>query len=254
MSYDMLLCLRSTSGFYNSLSNPFTHRFPQRFYDRRDYFSAMYPVVNLEYQSDYESRKTSEAAIKIIQKHGLTGIPAIAQAQYARRFDLPNETKLSRYLCVSDGDGLERIHSGRALYEYACGDVDTLKLDQRQISILESLETESAQPPLLLTIEPLWIIAFPSQSKLLERRYTAFFDKFLLIADIFIDTLCAFYDDGRDPKPGDLHTRILNRCKNDKSRDWARTLVHLVEATDRRIGNYEPIYRAWLSRLVRPTW
>ncbi len=163
MTYELLPYFRGTAGFYNALSSPFTQCFSQSLYDGKplDYFAAMYPVINVENLNDYENRKASETAIISIQKHGSSALPAIARARYARRFDFPEETTLSRHDYENEEDVPERIHSGRALYEFACGDVDTLSLDQNQISILEGRERHPSRPPHLLTVEPLWIIAFP---------------------------------------------------------------------------------------------
>ena len=170
MSYNLLAILRGSAGYYNALSNPVIKQFVQTSYDKHDafYVVAMYPVINFEHLAEYESRKSSELAVKAIQKHGSAGLPAIAQARYLRRFDFPSEINLACHDSHLDEDGPERTQSARALYEYACGDVNTLPLDKKQICVLESGERYPSQPPLLLTIEPLWLIAFPSQGQLYQ--------------------------------------------------------------------------------------
>ena len=164
MSCELLPHFKGTTGFYNALSSPFTYCFSQPSYDGTEfhYIAAMYPVVNFESLAEYNDRKASESDTFSMQKYGSSGLPTIARARYARRFDFPEELTLSRQDYENE-DSPEKIQSGRALFEFACGDVDTLPLDRKQISILEGGERHPSRPPHLLTIEPLWIIAFPTK-------------------------------------------------------------------------------------------
>ena len=170
MSYTLLPYFRGTAGYYNSLATPFTNHISQRSYIGKDiaYLAAMYPVINLEFLKEYKARKVSERDISFMQRHGRTGFPAIAQARYSRRFDFPEEIQLRAEMPYG-GDGPERVQSGRALFEFACGEVDTMGLDEHQTSILEGLERNLSRPAHILVVEPLWILAFPNEGACLYK-------------------------------------------------------------------------------------
>ena len=165
MSYNLLPYFRGTAGYYNSFASPFTDRILQRSYAGMDitYLAALYPVVDFEYLDEYESRKISERDISSMQRHGGIGFPAIAQARYSRRFDFPRDITL--HADDRHGNPPERVQSGRALYEFAGGEVDTMALDKRQTSVLESLERDARQKPYVLVVEPIWILAFPTEGR-----------------------------------------------------------------------------------------
>lgn len=172
MSYNLLPYFRGTAGYYNSLASPFTSRILQRSYAGVDitYLAALYPVVTFEYLDEYENRKISEREISSMQRHGGTGFPAIAHARYSRRFDFPGEIAL--HPDDLHGNPPERVQSGRALYEFAGGEVDTMALDKRQTSVLESLEREARRKPHILVVEPIWILAFPTEGRRRNRNLT----------------------------------------------------------------------------------
>ena len=170
MSYDLLPYFCGAAGYYNSLASPFTNRILQRSYAGMDitYLAALYPVVTFEYLDEYENRKISEREISSMQRHGGTGFPAIAHARYSRRFDFREEIALH-------GDDLyehppEGVQSGRALYEFVGGEVDTMALDKRQTSVLENLEREPRRKPHILVVEPIWILAFPNEGRRSNRN------------------------------------------------------------------------------------
>ena len=164
MSYNLLPYFRGTTGYYNSFASPFKKHIVQRSYTGQDiaYLAAVYPVINFELLDRYETRKVFERETLFMQRNGRAGFPAICQARYSRRFDFPEEIRL-RAEGPDGGDQTERMQSSRALYEFACGEVDTLALDRRQTSVLEGLERDPSQQPDVLVVEPLWILAFPSE-------------------------------------------------------------------------------------------
>lgn len=165
MSNNLLQHLQGKSGFYNALPTPFMESFSQKSYDGREFeiHASMYPVVNFEFLTEYENRKSTESSIRSMQRHGPAGYPAIAQSRYSRIFDFPGESQLGGHLS-RDEDCPESVQSARALFEYACGDVDTLSLDRQQTSILENRDRSSARVPHLIVVDPLWIIVFPKSS------------------------------------------------------------------------------------------
>ena len=126
------------------------------------YLAALYPVVKLEYLDEYENRKIFEREVSSMQRHGGSAFPAITQARYSRRFDFPEEIDLYAD-DLHGGDPPERLQSGRALYEFAGGEVDTMALDKHQTSVLQSLERDAQQKPHILVVEPVWILAFPTE-------------------------------------------------------------------------------------------
>ena len=166
MSYNLLPYFRGTAGYYNSLASPFTTHIVQRSYAGVDiaYLAALYPVIKSEYLRDYENRKISERELALMQRHSGTALPAIAQARYSRRFDFPKEINLHED-DLHGGSPPERMQSSRGLYEFAGGEVDTMALDKHQISALESLERDPWQKPHILVVEPIWILAFPTEGK-----------------------------------------------------------------------------------------
>ena len=167
MSYNLLPCFRGNAGYYNSFATPFANDITQRSYAGEDitYLAAVYPVIDFEFLHEYKARKLSEREILYMQRNGRTGFPAITQARYSRRFDFPEEIQLQPRSSFR-GDGPEVLQSGRALYEFACGAVNTVELDKHQTSVFEGLEQNPSRQPHIMVVEPLWILAFPNESTL----------------------------------------------------------------------------------------
>ncbi len=138
MSHTILQHFQGTTGYYNTLPSPFADSFVQNSFDDRKFIflAAMYPIIDFEFLIDYEQRKVSERSIFSVQRHGRNGFPAIAQYRYCRKFDFAEESQL-RVEVSHDEDSPETIQSARGLFEYACGDFDTLSLDRQQTSILD---------------------------------------------------------------------------------------------------------------------
>lgn len=165
MSHTVLQHFQGTTGYYNTLPSPFADSFVQNSFDDRKYtfLAAMYPIIDFEFLINYEQRKLSERSILSVQRHGPNGYPVIAQNKYCRKFDFPEENQLGVEL-FEDEDFPERIQSARGLFEYACGDFDTLSLDRQQTSILEKHDKRGSGGPQLLVVDPLWILVFPESS------------------------------------------------------------------------------------------
>lgn len=163
MAHKLLHRFQGNNGYHNVLPDPFADSFTQKSYDGRGiqdfrYFAAMYPVIEFEFVA--ESRKTAEKFITSMQQQSRKNFPAISQWRYSRKFDLAEESNLRAE--VFQGDTCpERIQSARALFEYACGDHDTLRLDARQTSLLEGREAGLANRKRLLVVDPLWLLIFP---------------------------------------------------------------------------------------------
>ena len=165
MSHNVLQHFQGITGYYNTLPSPFTNSFVQSSFDDRNYtfLAAMYPIIDFEFLINYEHRKLSERSILSVQRHGSNGYPFIAQYRYCRKFDFPEENQLDVGLS-EDEDFPERIQSARGLFEYACGDFDTLSLDRQQTSILEEHDKRGSRGLQLLVVDPLWILVFPDSS------------------------------------------------------------------------------------------
>jgi len=206
------------------LPNPFADSFTQKTNDGRNirdfrYFAALYPVIEFEFAADYERRKTTERFIASMQRQNRKNFPAISQWRYSRKFDLAEESHLRA--TVFQGDTCpERIQSARALFEYACGDHNTLKLDARQTSLLEDCEAKNTNGKRLLVVDPLWILIFPES-----------------------DTICAFRNESMD----DPFKEIWNELNGPQ--DLGQLLIRLVNSADKCMGSYEPTYRKRLSSL-----
>ena len=162
MAHKLLHRFQGNNGYYNVLPTTFFDSFthPSHTGHSVRYFAAMYPVIELEFVSDYENRKKTELFITSLQEQKRRNLPAISQARYARKFDLKEESILEAEVRKEDTCP-ERIQSARALFEYACGDHDTLALDARQTSLLEGSESGTRDGKHLLVVDPLWILIFP---------------------------------------------------------------------------------------------
>jgi hypothetical protein len=164
-----LQCFQGNNGYYNVLPSPFANCFTPKSFDGqglRDfrYLAAMYPVIDFEFVADYEKRKRLERFITSIQHQNRKIFPAISQWRYSRTFDFTEESQLRAEL--SQGDVRpERIQSARALFEYACGDHNTLELDSRQAVVLEGIESKVPNGKTsLLVVDPFWLLVFPKSS------------------------------------------------------------------------------------------
>ncbi|KUJ16671.1 uncharacterized protein LY89DRAFT_684771 [Mollisia scopiformis] len=224
MAHKLLHRLQGNSGYFNALPNPYTDSFTQKTYDGRSvrafqYFAALYPVIEFQFVDDYNNRKATEKFITSIQKQDLKGFPTISQGRYSRKFDLAEESKFRS--TVLHGDTCpERIQSARALFEYACGDHDTLKLDARQTSLLGDFEASISIEKRLIVVDPLWILIFPES-----------------------DTICAFRNESMD----DPFKEIWGDMNGPQ--DMGHLLIQLVNNADKCMGSYESIYRKRLSSL-----
>ena len=165
MSHTILQHFQGTTGYYNNLPSPFADSFVQNSFDDRKFtfLAAMYPIIDFEFLIDYEQRKVSERSISSAQRHGRNGYPAITQHRYCRKFDFAEESQL-RVKLFQDEEFPEKIQSARGLFEYACGDSDTLSLDRQQTSILEEQDKRGSKGSHLLVVDPLWILVFPDSS------------------------------------------------------------------------------------------
>ena len=163
MSNKLSKYFQGPAGYYNGLVNPFTETFRQTLYNGKDfqYFAALYPIIDSEFATEYERRKMSEKCISLIQRQSIQACPAITQWRYSRRFDFAEESLHQSELLVSQ-DRRQSVQSARGLFEYSCGELDTLGLDLRQISLLES----EAQEKCLLQVDPLWLLVFTDSSKM----------------------------------------------------------------------------------------
>jgi hypothetical protein len=165
MAHKLLHRFQGNNGYHNVLPDPFADSFTQKSYDGRGvrdfrYFAAMYPVIEFEFVADYKSRKMTEKFITSMQQQNRKNFPTISQWRYSRKFDVAEESNLRTEVFQSDTCP-ERIQSARALFEYACGDHDTLKLDARQTSLLEGHEARPTNGKRLLVVDPLWLLIFP---------------------------------------------------------------------------------------------
>lgn len=165
MSHTILQRFQGTTGYYNALPSPFTDSFVQKSFDDREYtfLAAIYPIIDFEFLEDYEQRKLSERSIFSVQRHTRNIYPAIAQHRYCRKFDSAGESQ-RRVDLSQDEDLPEKIQSARGLFEYACGEFDTLSLDRQQTSILEGNNKRGSGGSHLLVVDPLWILIFPDSS------------------------------------------------------------------------------------------
>jgi hypothetical protein len=164
-----LQCFQGNNGYYNVLPSPFANSFtPKSFGGQglRDfrYLAAMYPVIDFEFVADYEKRKRLERFITSMQHQNPKLFPTISQWRYSRTFDFTKESQLRAELSQDDVRP-ERIQSARALFEYACGDHNTLELDFRQTLVLEGIESKVANGKTsLLVVDPFWLLVFPKSS------------------------------------------------------------------------------------------
>lgn len=223
MSHTLLQRFQANDGYHNVFPDPFADSFVQKTHDFRDfrYLAAMYPVIDFEFVLDYERRKKSERFVTLMQQQTLRdskGIPAISQWRYSRKFDFAEESTLRTESFQGDSCA-ERIQSARALFEYACGDHDTIGLDCRQISA-EHNESRTHRQTHLLVVDPLWLIIFPDA-----------------------DTICAFRNENMVDHFEDIWGKSID------PQNWGQVLVRIVNNADKCMGSYEPTYRKRLSSL-----
>jgi hypothetical protein len=164
MAHTLLHRFQAHNGYHNVFPDPFADYFVQKAHDSRDYcyLAAMYPVIDFEFVVDYEKRKISERFVTSMQRQTLSeskGIPLISRWRYSRKFDFAEESTL-RTESFQGESCPERIQSARALFEYACGDHDTIELDRRQVSV-EFHGLKPLRRTHLLVVDPLWLIVFP---------------------------------------------------------------------------------------------
>lgn len=249
MSHTILQHFQATTGYYNSLPSPFADSFVKVSFDDRKYtfLAAMYPIIDFEFLINYEQRKLSERSILSVQRHGSNGYPFIAQYRYCRKFDFPEENQLGVGFSEEE-EFPERLQSARALYEYACGDFDTMSLDRQQTSILEEHDNKRSRKPHLLVVDPLWIVILPDSS-----IYTLRPDGVKPIfvqsrADSCPGTICVFINETTGSSVDDRFKEIWEQQQN--VYDWADVLVQIIRKADRCMGSYEPTYRKRLAELV----
>lgn len=147
-------------GWFNSLANPFiglqqVQGVPE------PVVVAMYPVVRFEFLSAYKRRKNAERLISHAQRHSPDSYPTIARWRYSRKFDTLKDIKMTTY----EESGPEKIESARALYEYSSAELDTLKLDQHQTSVLGGMKDTPQRKSQLLVVDPMWLLFFPLGSE-----------------------------------------------------------------------------------------
>jgi hypothetical protein len=166
ISNQLLYHFQGPTGHYNGLASPFTEIFRRRLYDGKElpFFAALYPVIDSEFVNDYERRKTSEKCVSLIQRQTIQACPAITQWRYSRSFDFAEEGQHQSDL-FGGQDMCQSVQSARGLFEYSCGELDTLDLDRRQISLLDQ-GPSGAQGKCLLQVDPLWLLVFPDSSML----------------------------------------------------------------------------------------
>jgi hypothetical protein len=163
-----LQCFQRNNGYYNVLPSPFANSFTPNSFDGQGlldfrYLATMYPVIDFEFVADYEKRKRLERFITSMQHQNPKNFPTISQWRYSRTFDFIEESQLRAE--SSQGDiRPERIQSARALFEYACGDYNTLELDLRQNLVLEGIESKAPNGKSLLVVDPFWLLVFPKSS------------------------------------------------------------------------------------------
>ncbi|KAL9619189.1 MAG: hypothetical protein Q9160_006198 [Pyrenula sp. 1 TL-2023] len=158
-------------GYYNGLANPSTEKFEKQVYNgkRFRFLAAQYPVIEPEFTLEYERRKSSERCVSMIQRQSKQSFPAISQFKYARKFDLAEESLHQSYV-FADQDSRHCMQSARGLFEYSCGELDTLGLDLQQISVIEH-ENREPRRKYLLQVDPLWLIVFPNSSMAVNVSY-----------------------------------------------------------------------------------
>lgn len=190
----------------------------------------------------------SERSISSVQRHSRDEYPAIGQYRYCRKFDFAGESQL--LVDVSqDEDVPEKIQSARGLFEYACGEFDTLSLDRQQTSILEGDDNRGSRRSHLLVVDPLWVLVFPESS--IHPSASIEWYKPILInprADSCPGTVCVFRNETIGSNVNDQFKEIWEHHRN--VRGWADILVQIIRKSDRYMGSYEPTYRKRLAKLV----
>lgn len=224
MSHTLLRHFQANDGYYNIFPDPFADSFVQKTHGGRKFrfLAAMYPVIDFEFVVEYEKRKKSERFVTFMQQQPpgkRKDIPLISRWRYSRKFDFAEESTLRAEPFQSDNRP-ERIQSARALFEYSCGDHDTIKLDRRQVSALVSANHETSNRPHLLVVEPLWLIIFPDA-----------------------DTICVFRNEKDVDHFNDLWEESID------PQNWGQILTKIVDKADRGIGKYESTYRKTLLSL-----
>lgn len=234
--------LQGPLGYHNALAVPFTEDFhPQDFKGKRfSYFAALYPVINYEFMVDYENRKRFERVVPHLQCQDRGGFPVISQSRYSRKFDFTDES-LFQSARQSSRDIPEGIQSARALFEYSCGDLDTLSLDRQQTSLLEEQQVEPGSHG-LLQVDPLWLLIFP------ESGITSRLHSLIPLADVrqMSDTICAYRNDRTNSQ---VHGAFDDLGNTEDAPKWCQVLLQYVNNADNCLGCYEPTYRARLAKL-----
>jgi hypothetical protein len=114
---------------------------------------------------DYEDRKLSEKIALYIQHQKIANLPLISQWRYSRRFDLAEDIPAAVDVSRLDSTP-ESIQTSRGLYEYSFPEFETLHLDKKQTVVRQQQMKKSYQPPQLLVIDSLWLVAFPDKGKI----------------------------------------------------------------------------------------
>ena len=250
MSHNILQHFQGTTGYYNTLANPFADSFVQNSLDNHEYtfLAAIYPIIDFEFLIDYEQRKVSERSVSSVQRHNRNDYPTIGQYRYCRKFDFAGESQLGGNLS-QDEDFPEKIHSARGLFEYACGEFDTLSLDRQQTSILEGHDNRGSRRSHLLVVDPLWVLVFPESSIHPSTSIKWYYP--ILIesrADSCPGTICMFRNETIGSNVDDRFKEIWEQQRN--IHGWADILVQIIRKADRCMGSYEPTYRKRLAKLV----
>ena len=164
MSSTLLTRFQGPAGYYNGMASPFADSFLQYSYDGTPfhYLAALYPVIELEYVSAYRTRKRSEHFVSLIQRQKRQTYPAITQWRYSRRFDFAEETQ-NRSGSYTTQCYLQGMQSSRGLFEYSCGDLDTVSLDLQQTSLVEEKHFGS-NDSCVLQIDSMWLLMFVKSS------------------------------------------------------------------------------------------
>ena len=250
MAHDILQHFQGTTGYYNTFPSPFADYFVQNSIDNREhtFLAALYPIIDFEFLIDYEQRKVSERSVSSVQRHTRDDYPAIGQYRYCRKFDFAGESQLLVDLS-QDEDFPEKIQSARGLFEYACGEFDTVSLDRQQTSILEGNDNRGSRRSHLLVVDPLWVLVFPESG--IDPSTSIKLYKPILIesrADSYPGTVCIFRNETIGLNVSDQFKEIWEQQRNVYG--WADILVQIIRIADRRMGSYEPTYRKRLARLV----
>ncbi|MCJ1384721.1 hypothetical protein MMC17_007839 [Xylographa soralifera] len=240
MSHKLLSYFQGSRGHYNTSAVPFTELFRQRSYDGGEfaYFAALYPVVNFEFTTDYEARKRSERLVALMQVQDRTKYPKISQWKYSRRFDFADEN----HHRAASLDRPEGIHSARGLFEYSCGELDTLRLDLRHATLAD-VNNPSSDSQSVLVVDPLWLLVFPKSSNTRKLTTRVEHDP----NREYTGTICAFRNESTGSRIEAPFEDSFEQIRH--TSDWCLVLMRIVNEADESMGSYEPIYRTRLAKL-----